>query len=93
MRPTRVLSGLALAGAGFALQGCVVAAAAPLAAGIAIGKSEHEMPRAPIIAILGGERASFDELYLYLKHQDAILPPDAMIDNGWFLASPVTNEG
>jgi hypothetical protein len=46
-----------------------------------------------IVAILGDERSDFDELYLYLKDRDAVVPPDAMIGNGWFLASPVTNEG
>ena len=46
-----------------------------------------------IVAILGDERADFDELYLYLKDRDAVVPPDAIIGNGWFLASPITNEG
>ncbi|MEC7399308.1 MAG: hypothetical protein VYD00_04750, partial [Pseudomonadota bacterium] len=51
MSPRRVLSGLALAGAAVALQGCVVAAAAPLAAaGVAIAKGKHETPRAPLAA-------------------------------------------
>lgn len=40
------------------------------------------------IAILGDERADFDELYLYLRNADAALPLDAMIGKGWFLASP-----
>lgn len=40
------------------------------------------------IAILGDERADFDELYLYLKNPDAAVGLDAMIDRGWFLASP-----
>lgn len=40
------------------------------------------------IAILGDERADFDELYLYLKNPDAALALDAMIDRGWFLAAP-----
>lgn len=40
------------------------------------------------IALLGDERADFDELYLYLKHPEAALALDAMIGRGWFLASP-----
>lgn len=44
--------------------------------------------RACPIAMLGDERADFDELYLYLKQPDAALPLDAMIGRGWFLASP-----
>ena len=40
------------------------------------------------IAILGDERADFDELYLYLRSPDAALALDAMLDKGWFLASP-----
>ena len=40
------------------------------------------------IAILGDERADFDELYLYLRNPDAAVALDALIGNGWFLASP-----
>lgn len=40
------------------------------------------------IALVGDERADFDELYLYLKHPDAAIALDAMIGRGWFLASP-----
>ena len=40
------------------------------------------------IAMLGDERADFDELYLYLKNPDAAVALDAMIGRGWFLASP-----
>lgn len=40
------------------------------------------------IAILGDERADFDELYLYLKDPNAAIGLDAMIGKGWFLASP-----
>lgn len=40
------------------------------------------------IALLGDERADFDELYLYLKQPDAAVALDAMIGRGWFLASP-----
>lgn len=40
------------------------------------------------IALLGDERADFDELYLYLKQPEAALALDTMIGRGWFLASP-----
>ena len=40
------------------------------------------------IALVGDERADFDELYLYLKNPDAAVALDAMIGRGWFLASP-----
>lgn len=40
------------------------------------------------VAMLGDERADFDELYLYLKNPDGALALDAMIGKGWFLASP-----
>ena len=40
------------------------------------------------VAMLGDERADFDELYLYLKNPDTALALDAMIGRGWFLASP-----
>ena len=40
------------------------------------------------IAMVGDERADFDELYLYLKNPDAAVALDAMIGRGWFLASP-----
>lgn len=40
------------------------------------------------IAMLGDERADFDELYLYLKNPEAAATLDRMIDDGWFLASP-----
>lgn len=40
------------------------------------------------IAMLGDERADFDELYLYLKQPEAAMALDAMIGRGWFLASP-----
>ena len=42
------------------------------------------------IAILGDERADFDELYLYLKNPDAAVALDGMIGRGWFLTSPFT---
>ncbi len=42
------------------------------------------------IALVGDERADFDELYLYLKQPDAAVALDAMIGRGWFLASPFT---
>lgn len=40
------------------------------------------------VAMLGDERADFDELYLYLKNPDLGLGLDSMIGDGWFLASP-----
>jgi len=40
------------------------------------------------IALVGDERADFDELYLYLKQPDTAIALDAMIGRGWFLASP-----
>lgn len=40
------------------------------------------------VAMLGDERADFDELYLYLKQPDAALALDAILGRGWFLASP-----
>lgn len=41
------------------------------------------------IAMLGDERADFDELYLYLRQVDAASALDAMIGRGWFLADPL----
>lgn len=40
------------------------------------------------IAILGDERADFDELYLYLRDQQSAVALDAMLGRGWFIASP-----
>ncbi len=40
------------------------------------------------IAMLGDERADFDELYLYLRKPDAAVGLELMIGKGWFLASP-----
>lgn len=40
------------------------------------------------VALVGDERADFDELYLYLKQPAAALALDAMIGRGWFLVSP-----
>lgn len=40
------------------------------------------------IAMLGDERADFDELYLYLKNPGAAATLDRLLDDGWFLASP-----
>ena len=48
------------------------------------GIARHTCP----IAIVGDERADFDELYLYLKDPNAAVGLDAMIDRGWFLVSP-----
>lgn len=44
------------------------------------------------IAMVGDERADFDELYLYLRNPDAAVGLDAMIDRGWFLASPFSTQ-
>ncbi|MGI8942868.1 MAG: hypothetical protein ACR2FJ_01280 [Qipengyuania sp.] len=44
------------------------------------------------VAVLGDERADFDELYLYLKHPETALALDAMLDAGWFLLDPVIAE-
>ncbi|MDC0886859.1 hypothetical protein OAS19_03615 [Altererythrobacter sp.] len=40
-----------------------------------------------LIAMLGDERADFDELFDYLKNADAAIGLDAMLGKGWFLAS------
>lgn len=40
------------------------------------------------IAMLGDERADFDELYLYLRNSSSAAGLDAMIERGWFLSSP-----
>jgi hypothetical protein len=45
------------------------------------------------IAMLGDERADFDELYLYLKRPEDAIALDAMIGRGWFLASPFHTAG
>lgn len=45
------------------------------------------------VAILGDERADFDELYLYLRRPDAAVALDALIGRGWFLASPFAAAG
>lgn len=45
------------------------------------------------LAMIGDERADFDELYLYLKEPDAAFALDAMIGRGWFLASPFAAAG
>ncbi|UIP07078.1 hypothetical protein LY632_01365 [Erythrobacter sp. SDW2] len=39
-----------------------------------------------LIAMLGDERADFDELFDYLKNPDAAVGLDAMLGEGWFLA-------
>lgn len=50
-----------------------------------------------LIAMLGDERADFDELFDYLKNPDAAVGLDAMLGEGWFLApiaeAATTNEG
>ena len=42
-----------------------------------------------IVAILGDERADFDELYLYLKDPGVAFPLEPLIGQGWFLADPI----
>jgi hypothetical protein len=39
-----------------------------------------------LIAMLGDERADFDELFDYLRNPDAAVGLDAMLGEGWFLA-------
>ena len=41
------------------------------------------------VALLGDERADFDELFLYLKRPEAAIALEPMIGQGWFLASPL----
>lgn len=41
-----------------------------------------------IVAMLGDERYDFDELYLYLKNEDAAFALERMIGDGWFLLPP-----
>lgn len=40
------------------------------------------------IAILGDEKADFDELYEYLRNPENPVAPDALVGAGWFLATP-----
>ncbi|PZT86924.1 MAG: hypothetical protein DI637_10120 [Citromicrobium sp.] len=40
------------------------------------------------LAILGDEKADFDELYEYLRNPQNPVAPDAIIGAGWFLANP-----
>lgn len=42
------------------------------------------------IAMLGDDRADFDELFLYLKNPGAAVALETMVDDGWFLANPFT---
>lgn len=42
-----------------------------------------------VVALLGDERADFDELYLYLKDPEKAIALDAMLGAGWFLLDPV----
>ena len=41
-----------------------------------------------LLAILGDQRADFDELYDYLLSPEVGAPLDVLIGNGWFLAPP-----
>lgn len=46
-----------------------------------------------LLAIAGDTRADFDELYLYLKDQDAAQPLEELVGAGWFIAPlPLTGE-
>lgn len=40
------------------------------------------------VAILGDDRADFDELFLYLRNPHAAMGLESLIGQGWFLASP-----
>lgn len=42
-----------------------------------------------VVAMLGDERADFDELFHYLRQPETALRLDAMLGSGWFLASPL----
>lgn len=42
-----------------------------------------------VVAMLGDERADFDELFHYLRQPDTALRLDAMLGSGWFLADPL----
>lgn len=42
-----------------------------------------------VVAMLGDERADFDELFHYLKQPETALRLDAMLGSGWFLADPL----
>lgn len=44
-----------------------------------------------LIAIVGGERADFDDLYNYLREPDAAIALESMINHGWFIASPLSS--
>lgn len=43
------------------------------------------------IALVGDDKADFDELFLYLKNADAALALDRLIGNGWFIARPFSS--
>lgn len=40
------------------------------------------------VALVGDERADFDELYLYLRKSDSALALEPLIGDGWFVVSP-----
>lgn len=40
------------------------------------------------LALVGDERADFDELYLYLRNKDAAVSLESLVGDGWFLVSP-----
>lgn len=42
-----------------------------------------------VVAMLGDERADFDELFHYLRQPETALRLDAMLGSGWYLADPL----
>lgn len=42
-----------------------------------------------VVAMMGDERADFDELFHYLRQPETALRLDAMLGSGWFLAEPI----
>lgn len=42
-----------------------------------------------VVAMMGDERADFDELFHYLRQPETALRLDAMLGSGWFLADPL----
>jgi hypothetical protein len=50
-------------------------------------RDQHAKRSCPI-AMVGDERADFDELYLYLRNPALAIELDVLLGKGWFLASP-----
>ena len=42
-----------------------------------------------VVAMMGDERADFDELFHYLRQPETALRLDAMLGSGWFLTDPI----